>query len=138
MVGDRPASVPRLSSSEDSALSSADTDTASGGSPATPNTAATAPAPAPRTDAVAPRRPRRDEYDSSATETADEENDAPSAKVSIVARFVGHFNVKIVIEITLYLNNSCFWIHLVTRYVIVVVSSPRRWLILHAQIKLLL
>uniref|UniRef100_A0A2A4K3U7 HTH myb-type domain-containing protein n=1 Tax=Heliothis virescens TaxID=7102 RepID=A0A2A4K3U7_HELVI len=77
-VGDRPASGPR-SSTEDSTLSSADTDTASGGSPARAPPAQ--PAPAPRTDAVAPRRPRRDEYDSSATETADEENDAPSAKI---------------------------------------------------------
>ncbi|KAF9408087.1 hypothetical protein HW555_012109, partial [Spodoptera exigua] len=78
LVADRPASA-RCSSSEDSALSSADTDTASGGSPARAPPAQ--PAPAPRTDAVAPRRPRRDEYDSSATETADEENDAPSAKI---------------------------------------------------------
>lgn len=74
-VADRP-SLPRSTSSEDSALSSADTDTASGGSPAPP-----APAPAPVADAAQPRRTRKDEYDSSATETADEENDTPTAKV---------------------------------------------------------
>lgn len=55
---------------------SGDSDTASAGSPRPP------PLPGPRTDAVAPRRHRRDEYDSSATETADEENDAPAAKVT--------------------------------------------------------
>ena len=66
----------RGSDTDDSVLSSGDTDTASAGSPRPP------PLPGPRTDAVAPKGRRRDEYDSSATETADEENDAPSAKVS--------------------------------------------------------
>ncbi|CAK1541856.1 unnamed protein product [Leptosia nina] len=64
------------SDSDDSLVSSGDTDTASAGSPRPP------PLPGPRTDAVAPRRHRRDEYDSSATETADEENEAPSAKTA--------------------------------------------------------
>lgn len=85
VVGERAAAASRCTSSEDSALSSGDTDTASAGS--SPRAHSQAPAPAaqpqqgPRTDAVAPRRHRRDEYDSSATETADEENDAPTTKV---------------------------------------------------------
>ncbi|XP_063833286.1 nucleolar and coiled-body phosphoprotein 1-like [Ostrinia nubilalis] len=66
------------SSSDETGGSSADSEGAGpGGAPPAP----APPLPGPRTDAAAPRRPRRDEYDSSATETADEENDAPSAKI---------------------------------------------------------
>ncbi|XP_049879385.1 titin isoform X3 [Pectinophora gossypiella] len=68
---------PKGSESDSSVASSGDTDTASAESPRPP------PLPGPRTDAVAPKGRRRDEYDSSATETADEENDAPTAKVII-------------------------------------------------------
>lgn len=69
----------RGSETDDSILSSGDTDTASAESPRPPPQPGP---PGPRTDAAAPRRHRRDEYDSSATETADEENDAPTAKVT--------------------------------------------------------
>lgn len=69
LVAERPP--PKGSDSDDSVLSSGDTDTASAESPRPPPP----PEPAP------PRHQRRDEYDSSATETADEENEAPSAKV---------------------------------------------------------
>lgn len=59
----------RAETETDSPPSSGDTDTASADSPRPP------PLPGPRTDAAAPH------YDSSATETADEENDSPTSKV---------------------------------------------------------
>ncbi|XP_037292583.1 uncharacterized protein LOC115455707 isoform X3 [Manduca sexta] len=84
LVGERLPTAARSSSSE-SGVSSGDTDTASAGSPRPPAPPQHPRPPAqpsgPRTDAVAPRRTRRDEYDSSATETADEENDAPTTKI---------------------------------------------------------
>lgn len=75
-IGERPSSHQSGSSTEESPSGASDTASA-GESPAPP-------APHPRTDAAAPRRTRRLDYDndSSATETADEENDAPAAKVS--------------------------------------------------------
>ncbi|KAJ2942755.1 hypothetical protein O0L34_g14943 [Tuta absoluta] len=73
LVAERPPA--KGSESDSSVVSSGDTDTASAESPRPP------PLPGPRTDAVAPKGRRRDEYDSSATETADEENETPTAKI---------------------------------------------------------